>query len=67
MILELAINLAYTFTPDVKNSFAEKRGKFLCWLLSICYIVLETFHFFLVMQIPHLTEATVSILCSIVL
>lgn len=67
MVLELAINLAYTFTPNVKNSFAERQGKFLRWLLSMCYIVLETFLFFLVMQIPLIAEPTVSILCNIVL
>lgn len=67
MVLELAINLAYTFTPNVKNSFVEKRVKFLHWLLSTSHTVLETFRFFLFMQISRITEPTVSIQCSIVL
>jgi len=67
MVLELAIHLSYAFTPNVKNSFTERREKLLSWLLSTCYIVLETFHFFLVMQIPHIAEPTASILCSTVL
>lgn len=29
MVLELAINIDYTFISSVKNSFAERRGTFL--------------------------------------
>lgn len=65
MVLELAINLAYTFIPNVKYSFVDRRGKFLHRLLSTSYIVLGTSQFFLVMQIPRITEPTLSIRCSI--
>lgn len=43
----------------------REEEHFFHWLLSMCYIVLGTYHFLLTMKISHITETTVSILCSI--
>lgn len=61
----MPILYAYAFTS--KNSFVERKGKFLPWLHSTCYTILETFHCFLVMQIQHPPDPPASIVCITVL